>query len=226
MKFFTGPGSTPSRRRFWDCVTAAVNASRKIAGRHVTVSEHEGKGTMINVDDTSARRPSGGGGGICQNEITAAFTGITFGMCGCQVASDGNAYNETQLVDINQTITMLVEPHTCPCSWLWTTNDNPPNVSHEVIREVDCSGTIIFDSDTNTNYVVIIDSGNIYVLIYTGNTMAFYATSAFTNFPVTLSNSFTGCDTIDFDSEIADTCFSFGIHHTIAGYGGSVTITQ
>lgn len=64
MKSFTGPGSTPSRRAFWDQVTAAVNASRKIAGRHDTVSEHPGMGTLINVDDTSARRGSGGGGAI------------------------------------------------------------------------------------------------------------------------------------------------------------------
>ncbi len=73
MKSFTGPGSTPSRRRFWDQVTEAVNASRKIAGRHVTVSEHEGKGTLINVDDTSARRGGGGGiilGACCYNDGT------------------------------------------------------------------------------------------------------------------------------------------------------------
>ncbi len=57
LKPFTGPGSTPSRRRFWDQVTQSVIASRKVAGRHVTVDEHIGKGTVINVDDTSSRRP-------------------------------------------------------------------------------------------------------------------------------------------------------------------------
>ncbi len=46
---FTGPGSTPSRRRFWDKVTQAVNASQKVAGRNVSVSEHQGMGTLINV---------------------------------------------------------------------------------------------------------------------------------------------------------------------------------
>lgn len=76
MKSFTGPGSTPSRRRFWDQVTAAVNASTKIAGRHVTVDEHPGKGTLINVDDTSARRGGGGGvtGGACCVGETCAIT--------------------------------------------------------------------------------------------------------------------------------------------------------
>ena len=60
MKPFAGPGSTPSRRRFWDQVTDAVNASRKIAGQFVTVDEHPGMGTVVNVDDTSSRRPAGG----------------------------------------------------------------------------------------------------------------------------------------------------------------------
>ncbi len=57
LKPFTGPGSTPSRRRFWDQVTEVVIASQKIAGRNVTVDEHIGQGTVINVGDTSTRRP-------------------------------------------------------------------------------------------------------------------------------------------------------------------------
>ncbi len=57
IKPFTGPGSTASRRRFWDQVTDAIESSRKLAGRNVTIDEHPGKGTVINVDDTSARRP-------------------------------------------------------------------------------------------------------------------------------------------------------------------------
>ncbi len=61
LKPFTGPGSTPSRRRFWDKVTQAVIASQKVAGRFVTIDEHQGKGTVINVGDTSIRRPSGPG---------------------------------------------------------------------------------------------------------------------------------------------------------------------
>ncbi len=60
---FTGEGSTPSRRRFWDKVTQAVLASQKIAGRFVTVDEHQGQGTIINVADSSTRRGGGGGGG-------------------------------------------------------------------------------------------------------------------------------------------------------------------
>ncbi len=88
MKSFTGPGSTPSRRRFWDQVTEAVNASRKIAGRHVTVSEHPGKGTLINVADTSARRGSGGGGTCYGPEtVDVTFADVIY-SCSC-VAPDG-----------------------------------------------------------------------------------------------------------------------------------------
>lgn len=68
MKFdpFTGPGSTPARRRFWNEARAAVLSLRKAGGRNVTVDEHEGQGTFINIADTSARRAGGGGGtGAC-----------------------------------------------------------------------------------------------------------------------------------------------------------------
>ncbi len=64
LKPFTGPGSTPSRRRFWDKVTQVVIASQKVPGRFVTTDEHPGKGTVINVADSSTRRGGGGGGGV------------------------------------------------------------------------------------------------------------------------------------------------------------------
>ncbi len=82
LKPFTGPGSTPSRRRFWDNVTQAVIASEKLAGRFVTVDEHPGKGTVINVADSSTRR--GGGppsttGACCDDEGNCTIT--TEGEC-------------------------------------------------------------------------------------------------------------------------------------------------
>ncbi len=57
---FTGPGSTPSRRKFWDKVTQAVNASQKQEGRNISVNEYQGYGTLINA---VSRR--GGGAGVC-----------------------------------------------------------------------------------------------------------------------------------------------------------------
>ncbi len=68
---FTGPGSTPSRRRFWDKVTAAVVASQKVAGRFVTVDEHPGKGSVIN---TRRPTPPGTTGACCDDEGNCTIT--------------------------------------------------------------------------------------------------------------------------------------------------------
>ncbi len=54
---FTGAGSTPSRRRFWDKVTLAINASQKTAGKNVSVAEHQGMGTLINVNRERGTTP-------------------------------------------------------------------------------------------------------------------------------------------------------------------------
>ncbi len=71
LELFTGPGSTPSRRRFWDNVTQAVIASQKIAGRFVTVDEHPGKGTVINVPfPERGRAPVATIGACCYNDGT------------------------------------------------------------------------------------------------------------------------------------------------------------
>ncbi len=59
---FTGPGSTPSRRKFWDKVQQAVMASQKTQGRNASVDEREGQGTVINFPDQT---PSTSGTGAC-----------------------------------------------------------------------------------------------------------------------------------------------------------------
>ncbi len=76
---FTGPGSTPSRRRFWDKVTAAVNASQKVQGENVSVEEHEGMGTLINVSNSNRRPTPSGTTGACCNE--GVCTQTTEGDC-------------------------------------------------------------------------------------------------------------------------------------------------
>ncbi len=72
LESFTGPGSTPSRRRFWDKVTAAVIASQKVAGDNVSVDEHQSAGTVINVPNR--KRSSGGGGACCAQDGTCTIT--------------------------------------------------------------------------------------------------------------------------------------------------------
>ncbi len=54
---FTGSGSTPSRRAFWDKVTDAVLSSQKQEGRNVSVDEHQGLGTVINFPDQTPSAP-------------------------------------------------------------------------------------------------------------------------------------------------------------------------
>ncbi len=75
---FTGPGSTPSRRRFWDKVTAYVIASQKVAGKNVSVSEHEGKGTLINVT-----RGRAAAGNPCDNLEAASINLHVEGVTSC-----------------------------------------------------------------------------------------------------------------------------------------------
>lgn len=58
---FTGPGSTPERRRFWDDAMSTVEASRKLPGKNVTVYE-DPTGTLISVPDS---RKKGSTGACC-----------------------------------------------------------------------------------------------------------------------------------------------------------------
>ncbi len=77
---FTGPGSTPSRRRFWDEVTQAVIASQKVAGSNVSVEEHQGYGSIINAPSSGRRAtPSGEVGACCDEEGNCTIT--TEGGC-------------------------------------------------------------------------------------------------------------------------------------------------
>ena len=84
MKFerFSGPGSTPSRRRFWDQIYDYVAASRKLAGRNVSVSEHDDAGSVIDVADSLSKRhpaPTPPSSVCCPDEsltMEVTFTGI------------------------------------------------------------------------------------------------------------------------------------------------------
>ncbi len=81
---FTGPGSTPSRRRFWDKVTQAVNASQKVQGDNVSVQEFQGYGTLINTGSNRGR-PGPNEGACCDGtdctisteaDCTGTFQGV------------------------------------------------------------------------------------------------------------------------------------------------------
>ncbi len=107
LKPFTGPGSTPSRRRFWDKVTQAVIASQKVAGRFVTVDEHPGKGTVINVADTSSRRPTGGPGACCLDGVCSIQT-----QSACE-GSGGSYLGQGTCEGVDCTVGACCEGSTC-----------------------------------------------------------------------------------------------------------------
>ncbi len=62
---FTGPGSTPSRRRFWDKARDVVISLQKLEGNNVSVDERQGAGTVINVPFDNRGRPSSTNGACC-----------------------------------------------------------------------------------------------------------------------------------------------------------------
>ncbi len=53
---FTGPGSTPSRRRVWDKIREAVIAFQKLAGNQISVDVHDGYGSVISIASQSPGR--------------------------------------------------------------------------------------------------------------------------------------------------------------------------
>ncbi len=115
---FTGSGSTPSRREFWDKVAEAVLSLQKCEGRNASVDEHQGLGTVIHFPDQTPSSPTG-----CASlgDPTCTFTGITLD-CGCisdgidgpvdwQDGEFGPSY------EINQAITLTSGLFGCsPCS--------------------------------------------------------------------------------------------------------------
>ncbi len=87
---FTGPGSTPSRRRFWDKITSAVNASQKVQGDNVSVDEHEGMGTLINVSNSNRRSiPSGATGACCIGTDCSVLSAADCATAGGVYQGDG-----------------------------------------------------------------------------------------------------------------------------------------
>jgi len=47
LKKFSGGGSTPARRRFWDDLRDAIQSASKLSGHNIAVSEQYGSGTVV-----------------------------------------------------------------------------------------------------------------------------------------------------------------------------------
>ncbi len=170
---FTGPGSTPSRRRFWDKVTQAVIASQKIAGKNVTVDERQGMGTVINVPFDNRGRPQPGGVGACcyddgtcddlteadcndaggnwQGSDTPCSEGLCVGVCcecsGCVDNStpDSCAADGGTFGDFQTTC--ADDPAPCPDASGACCSTETSNDCH-TSTEADCTGTYFGDCST------------------------------------------------------------------------------
>ena len=79
LKPFEGPDSTPSRRRFWDAARDAVMLAQKVGGRFVSVDEHPGKGSVINVADRKRPLPIF----TCPATLTIAFLSTPANCANC-----------------------------------------------------------------------------------------------------------------------------------------------
>jgi hypothetical protein len=122
-----GHNPFPTRWERWlSSVREAIITSQPTAGRHVSVDEHPGKGTVINIDDTSARRPGGGATGACCH-VDGTCTIETESSCDGAYQGDG-----TICEDFDCT-------HTGACC-------NGADCS--ITREEDCGGTYQGDGTT------------------------------------------------------------------------------
>lgn len=232
---FKGPGSTPSRRRFWDQVAAAVSGSTKQAGRHVTVSEHHGKGTFINVADTSTRR-----GGVtvgCASTITVEFSGLAFPCC---VFDLGTGSISITGINLNDRVLTLNNEPAFPCEpgqCFWDVFDqhvDPPDAEVRFYSDESCTAEY-HASPEGTNIVVGFLGGIYYIYVWIPNSLGFaaypgslfYAESASIASPI--SNSFVSCSAAlgdqTIDNAFSDCWNGEPIVVSRFAYGGTVQIT-
>jgi len=220
LKPFTGPGSTASRRSFWDKVTAAVNASQKVPGSNVSVDEHPGMGTVINVDRVRHTIS-----GSCSDAITidVSFSGIT--LCeGCLDATPfgfGYSINNltaTGIINDTFTLTSFGSP-LCDGSigWFYITDNR---INYDIYFTDSCAGDPTNQDDGFIVYAKCLDGIiELWLLGTSNSTVLFYATGItdLTDVPNT-----TVCASIVPDPN--DACFPDTNDFVIAS-GGTATIT-
>jgi len=98
---FTGPGSTPARRKFWNDAAAAVKSAQKLAGRNASVIEQPGKGTIIDFN-----RPPSTAGFPCftADNVQVTFSGIVMD-CAC-LAGPGTGSFSVDTNNLNAVFTL------------------------------------------------------------------------------------------------------------------------
>ncbi len=224
---FTGEGSTPSRRRFWDKVTAAVIASQKVEGKNVSVSEHQGMGTLINV----TRGRSGFVG--CPNTVT--FSGLEFcciaNNCEFPPAGSTKYFEPPTINGVTIPLSDISFPPDCPIFCQADAPDSPA-LGITTYSDQDCSAGASDDTIPFLTASVLKKDGVWHIALTDGGfgTFFFYATTTDISGPVA---NILSCDTPDrcarnlddMDPELEVCLFGgiFGVFVLIGGFNGTAT---
>ncbi len=174
---FTGPGSTPSRRRFWDKVTQAVLASQKVEGKNVSVDVRDGYGSVINIPSSSPGRggtPHTGGTPPCCPSATLVCDQICASATQCGYTTSYFPHrwflNETLIGDrtLTQTFSCSGQPGTA------TNVSTTTDVATGASRTKDPTTCTEISNITGTN------AHNTHLLKCNGSTADFPSSSSYT----------------------------------------------
>ncbi len=149
---FTGSGSTPSRRRFWDKVQQAVMASRKTQGRNASVDEQEGQGTVISFPDQKTTAIT------CPSSITLVVSGVLLD-CGCLATGSSSSSEVTDNGSVNGTIIIpLFSDLGFACEY---TSVIPGSIHIKDFFTVnDCSGSPNFENDYDVQVTIFLNKSS------------------------------------------------------------------
>lgn len=238
---FSGAGSTPSRRRFWDKVQSAVMASRKVAGRNITIDEHSGAGSVINAPNRSRTSPPPS---ECPSTVFVQFSGITF-ACGCTPFTSAltTAFTIEDEGNVNSlSSTLSLGYHAFPLCGDCPDGDGNgrfwegsltigiiPDLYIDFWNNTDCSGPPDTHHFQELVFPVLILLSGVYYLfafIQSTDTMIFYATASSLAGPF---DNILSCNPsyVTF-SDPAITCFNNGSSRdfNVIASGGSAIITS
>jgi hypothetical protein len=225
-----GHNPFPPRWEKWlSAARQAILSAQPKAGRHVSIDEHPGKGTVINVERS---RPEAGvtPPGECPTPVILSFDGVIFD-CGCtslnegnttsQIVSEGNVNSEQDSMNKGLDSNCLDQP----CVWhLGTFNIHTDITVWSDSNDCSTSGG---STTTVINALMVFDGSLYHLFAYsvTGLAAIFYGTTASLSSPIT--NTLVACSPtyIEFDNPAVTCLFGGPTNLTIVGHDGSATIS-
>ncbi len=219
----------PRWERWLSSVRASILSSQPRAGRHVSIDEHPGKGTVINVDNTSALSTTPPVGCACSATVT--FHDIVFD-CGCLLGDPSTSFILTDSSLDGMTIVEPLQAGLCPpnCTWAFFEWVMPFPI-HTQVWAVGGNTTCTGDpSDTIQRtvilYILLIE-GIYYAFGYVfsgvGNAVVFIGSSADpSNIP---NDAFCSASPTDWQNPVTD-CINSGLPLSWVGgsHGGHISV--